>query len=284
MNRHEAIKATKSGAIAAVISGTITLAVLIFSILNDSQGEFKVWNDPIVFFDVFLIYLCAFGMHKKSRLAAFVILIYFIISKIYIGIETNRFSGAITGLIFIYFYAKAIKGSIVYHRLELLENPNYKKVPRLVMVLVSFFAIVLLLVMGVGLLTTTSIMPDTEVQNGEEMHKSDIELLISNGLISEKETIQYFYSEGFSSILESGFILTNTKVKYYLTDDDGEIVLYSLFLNEITSVDLIEKGGLLASSIYKISTNDVDRWIQISLSTTDDKDISFVEAIKTHIK
>ncbi len=70
MDRTEAIKAAKKGAIAAVISGALTLAVVLFALITNAEGDIGLWNAPSNLFDVVLIFICAFGMTRKSRAAA----------------------------------------------------------------------------------------------------------------------------------------------------------------------------------------------------------------------
>lgn len=103
MNREEAIKAIKNGAIAAYISGGVTLAFVLFALFSNASGDIGIWNDPFIFFDAALIFVCAYAISRKSRFAAVFLFIYFIFAKIYIGIEVGRMSGVGMGLIFLYF-------------------------------------------------------------------------------------------------------------------------------------------------------------------------------------
>jgi hypothetical protein len=118
VERSEAIQAAKNGAIAAALSGIVTLGLVIFALYSNSEDDFRIWNDPSNFFDVWLVFLCAFGMYRKSRAAAVVIFVYFIISKIYVGLSLGRIPNLAIGLVFLYFYGKAIQGTFVFHRLE----------------------------------------------------------------------------------------------------------------------------------------------------------------------
>ena len=69
--------------------------------------------------------------------------------------------------------------------------------------------------MGFGLMTMTGVLPSTEVVTGSKMNSKDVSLLIEKSVINQNEKIEYFYSEGFSSILEGGSILTNNRVIVY---------------------------------------------------------------------
>src|SRR5688572_26416200 len=118
MDRTEAIKAMKNGAVAACISGTLTLVFFLIATTSNTEGELKLWNDPWIIVDILLIFACAYGIYKKSRFAAILLFCYFIFAKIVIGLETGKMPGIGLALVFLYFYGKAIQGTFVYHRLE----------------------------------------------------------------------------------------------------------------------------------------------------------------------
>ena len=63
MNREEAIQATKTGAIAACLSGTITLGTVFYALWSNASGFIGLWNDPVNFIDIVLIFICAFGIY-----------------------------------------------------------------------------------------------------------------------------------------------------------------------------------------------------------------------------
>ncbi|WP_449357564.1 hypothetical protein [Alishewanella longhuensis] len=129
MDRAEALKATRNGAIAATISGIITLVVVLFALSSNANGDLGLWNDPLNFFDIALVFLCAFGIYRKSRAAAIVLFLYFIFAKVIIGLSLGRVPGLLISLIFFYYFAKAIQGTVVFHRIEKKENPEYRGAP-----------------------------------------------------------------------------------------------------------------------------------------------------------
>ncbi len=283
MNRLEAIKATKNGAVAACISGVLTLGVFLIAIFTNAKGEIGLWNDPFVIFDVFLIFACAYGIYKKSRFAAVLLFCYFIFSKIVIGIETGSTSGIFVALVFLYFYGKAIQGAFVFHKIKKSENPNYKPTPKWIYFTGIPVLIILAALMGIGLLTMTGTLPSTEVQAGSKVLQRDKDVLISNAVVSEGDHIEYFYSVGFTSILEGGSILTDDRVILYLPDENKELEVYEIYFNDIASVELIEMGNAMNDSIYKVSSHEPDAWLQIALSTENSGDVKFIEALRSNL-
>jgi len=79
-------------------------------------ADFGVGADWYMLIDVALIAACAIGMWFKSRTAATIMFVYFLLSKIFLWAEGN-FNGIIMGVIFLFFYGRAMIGSFQYHSL-----------------------------------------------------------------------------------------------------------------------------------------------------------------------
>ena len=280
MNREEAIKATKNGAIAACISGSLTLIIVVIAIFSNNDDTLALWNDPFNFFDILLIFACAYGIYKKSRTAAIVLFVYFIISKIFIGLETGKISGIFISLIFLYFYGKAIQGAFSYKKIEKSENPSYKPTPKVYYYVSIPLLIIFTAIVGLGLLTMTSVIPSTEVKAGVDVNQNNKEMLIANNIISIDDKLDFFYSTGFTSILEGGTVLTQDRVILYVPDENNIIQIYELYFDKITSIKLLESGNLLNDSLYLISTDNSEAWLRISLSAEKRGDIKFIEALR----
>jgi hypothetical protein len=250
---------------------------------SNAEGEFKLWNDPWIIVDILLIFACAYGIYKKSRFAAILLFCYFIFAKIVIGLETGKMSGIGLALVFLFFYGKAIQGTFVYHRLEKAENPNYKVTPKWVYFTVLPALVIFLLLMGIGLMTMTGVLPSTEVQVGSQILQGDREVLVSNGVVTQDDNIEYFYSYGLSSILEGGSVLTGNRVILYKPDENQQMGVYALYYNEITDVELVTPGSTFEDSVYRINSYTPDAWLQIPLSVENEGDIKFIEALRSKI-
>jgi len=283
MDRNEAIKAARNGAIAAVISGTLTLAIVVIAIFSNAEGTLGIWNDPSNFFDIVLIFACAFGMYRKSRAAAVIIFVYFILAKIIMGIEMGKTTGLLTSLIFLYFYGKAIQGTFIYHKIEKAENPDYKPTSKWVYYFGIPGGLLVVTLMIIGIMTMTGVVPSTEVVKGSELSSKEIELLRNEEIVSKNENIEYFYSGGFTSILEAGNILTDQRVIVYQTDEKGQLEIYELYFPDIASVALVEEGSYINPSVYQVNSHRKDAWLKLFLSIENRGDVSFVEALRNKI-
>lgn len=283
MNKTEAIKATRNGAIAACISASMTLIMILIAIRADAEGKFALFNDPVNFFDVALILACAYGLYKKSRAASVLIFIYFLASKIIISIETQAYGGLGFGLIFLYFYGKAIRGSFVYHQLEKKENPDYKATSKWTYLIGVPSVLIVVVLIGFSLMSTTGVVPSTRVLAKNEINIEDITTLRSNGIITVNDSVDYFYSQGFSSILESGNILTQDRVLLYYTDEKEGLLVYEVSINDITNVEMESQGDIINDSVYKVNTIDPERWIRLFLSVQQKGDQKFVKALQSRL-
>lgn len=283
MNRSEAIKATRNGAIAACVSAAMTLLVVLLAISLDSGGALALWNDPWNVLDVFFILACAYGMYRKSRTASIVIFVYFIAAKIIISIETQTYGGLGLALVFLYFYGRAIQGSFAFHKLEKEENPDYKAASKWTFIVGIPSVLIAAVIMGFALMSVIGVVPSTRVQTGSELRTNDIDMLVNSGILYAEDDVEYFYSQGLSSILESGNILTQDRVILYFTDENEELEIYEIYLDEITEVALESQGDALNDSIYKVSTGDPERWLKLFLSEEQKGDKKFVEALRSMV-
>jgi K+-sensing histidine kinase KdpD len=112
-------KKIKHARIAAMVSGTVTLAGSVALIMNQAQGGFSLLN-LLSLIDVLFIFSMAYGIYRKSRICAVLMFEYFLLSKIFsISISTHMNSGVlITGLIFLFFLFRGITGTFAYHKIK----------------------------------------------------------------------------------------------------------------------------------------------------------------------
>ena len=284
MDKEKAIQATKTGAICACFSASITLVIAIFAIWNNSSGTIGIWNNPTVFFDVVVILILAYGMYRKSLTAAVVMFLYFLFGKIYIAVETGRVVGIGLGLIFLYIFGKAIQGAYVLQKIEKAENPDYPTKSNRMKFFIITGVVILFSLMGVGMLTTTGTLTPTEVLEGKDLSKDYREALIKSDIINSGDSIQYFYSEAFSSIEEAGSILTSDRVIMYLEDENKDTGVYELYFEDITDVELIEAGNALNDSVYRVYGDSREVYLTIVLSGENKGDVKFIEALRSGLK
>lgn len=105
-------KHIRHGVIAAAISGTLTLVITVVAMaMGSSVMGLSVWSLT----DVVLIFGLAYGIHRKSRVCAVMMLLYFIASKIIQMADFGAPGGFVLSLLFLYYYAMAVVGTFRYH-------------------------------------------------------------------------------------------------------------------------------------------------------------------------
>ena len=106
------LKKIRNAWVAGLISAGVTLVVTLFAIFGVSLMGYTAWE----LLDVVLILGLTFGIYKRSRVCAIVMLVYFVISKIILISEGVKTNGLVTGVIFFYYYWQGVSGTFAYHR------------------------------------------------------------------------------------------------------------------------------------------------------------------------
>jgi hypothetical protein len=283
-----AIQNAKDGAIAAYIQSAMTVAVGIYAISSNADGALKYQNDPFILFSVFLMFICGYGMHKNSRAAAVIISVNFIFDKVFLflmadenfEVGTASSFGQVISLIFLFFYVMAIKGTFTYHRIEKASNPKYKPVSKWIFIFGIPMGLLVFALLVLGILSESGVIPTARVISGYEVKNSDKEFLIASKIIEDGEKIEYFNPNGLFPSIEQGDILTDHRVISYLTDDNGKLIVYELYFNEISSVLLIEAGDQFSPSVYKVKTSEENKWIELHLPKESGGNLKFIELLR----
>jgi len=142
---------------------------------------------------------------------------------------------------------------------------------------------VILLITGLaalGSLSVIGVVPSTEVLPGNKVPKHQVEKLIEHEILFETEKIEYFYSEGFLSILEGGNILTQDTVISYTRDGDDALSISDIAIKDIESIDIKEEGDFWTDAIYEIHETGSDDWLQLWLSVENDGHLKFMNALE----
>jgi len=281
MNRESAIKETRKGAIAGVFLCITSLIFFIISYLgNYSEGILGYYNDPLILIDFAIALLCTIGIYKRSRVASICMLVLFLASQVVwyfegfsFGVITN-ITSTILSLIILWFFVKALQGTIVFHRIEKAENPNYKKTSKIWYFVGIPIGAILMGLVALGGAVIAGYLPDTFVQSGDEISEFAYSSLIDAQIISEEDKVKYIYVDSMSWA-ESGQLLTQDSLVLYYPDDDGSLEVRVIPYESITKVSLVLMGdGWLTDSVYSFEsfyTNGA-----FPLSTEDGGDTKFI--------
>lgn len=282
MNKEQAIKAVRVGALAAFGVGGFTLAAVLYALFsNKTEGLWSVWNDPSNFADIGLVVFCGVALLRRSRAAAVVLVVYFILTRMLIWDEHPT---ALTPLslsiaaILLFVFARAIQGTFKFHKLEKEHNPQYHSPSKWYYIVGIPVGVIGLALVTLLILSTANIIPSASVIPGQKLSTSNRTFLTDNGIISADETVEYFYSEGFFSIKKGGSILTDKRTICYW-QEDGEVRFVGMIFDEITNIELIEEGDPLSDSVVKVINKEGSGCLLV-LSTENQGHVKFINSLK----
>lgn len=131
----------RHGWITACVSCALTLVATLAAMASSTPSEGSMFS-ALNLIDVGLIALLALGIHKRSRTAATIMFVYFVLSKILIMMSSGAPSGLVFSLVFVIFYFRAMTATFRYHRFlrdwqrnprparaSLADNPAFKPSP-----------------------------------------------------------------------------------------------------------------------------------------------------------
>lgn len=107
-------QATKSAFGAAMVSAALTAILAILPLFGKAYLGFNLGNLS----DVFLILALGYGVKKRSRVCAVLLLVYFVAGKLLLIAETSGNGGTniVSGVIWGLFYVNGVRGAFAYHK------------------------------------------------------------------------------------------------------------------------------------------------------------------------
>ncbi|MCK9689647.1 hypothetical protein [Scleromatobacter humisilvae] len=110
------LKKIRTAWIACLVSAAMTLLMVSMVIITGKSN--LGLQGPIDLLDVVFILGMAFGISRRSRVCAVLMLAYFALSKYLIFRAAGQVSGVWLGLVFLYFYVQGVVGTFEYHKLH----------------------------------------------------------------------------------------------------------------------------------------------------------------------
>ena len=109
-------RAIRNGGTSAMISAAITGGFGVAGFfMNSGNQEIKYLLNPWILTDAALLIVLAIFVFRKSRIAATLLVIYFVASKVYIWYELGKPSGEVLSIIFIAYFVMAMRGTFLWH-------------------------------------------------------------------------------------------------------------------------------------------------------------------------
>jgi hypothetical protein len=114
----EASKRIKLGWVAGVISASITFIVSLLPLFGVSILGFDSPGIPLNILGSLFVGALAFGVYRKSRACASVLLGQFLFWKIVLIVKYGVILGIWAGLVYLYCFIQGVRGTFEWHSLE----------------------------------------------------------------------------------------------------------------------------------------------------------------------
>jgi hypothetical protein len=278
MNKVEAIKASRHGAICASLSTVINIVLFLIAKNTNATGALINYSDPgTIFFVAPVGMLSAYWMYRNSRVTAVAILYCASVTVLMAPLTTVEL---VWGLACIYFYGRAAQGAFAFHKLERLENPDYKATDKWAYIIFIPLVIVSTLGLGIIVLEKSGTMLPPRVLAKDEIHPKWISTLISHGHIGTNDSVDYFYSSDPFSVLNGSYIMTQDELLVNHLNEAQELLMFALSLSDITEVEMVTPGDAVNLSVHIVHTEDPDIYFILSLPTDRQGDQKFVDALR----
>ena len=120
---------------------------------------------------------------------------------------------------------------------------------------------IVIVALSISVLTLLGdVMTDAEmglkVYSGDELSEEHLSSLRTAELIKPNDEIQYLYSDILGTVNESGQFVTKDRVVSFVTNDDGDLVVFEMLLEEIDRVEVVRAAEERSDGEYKILGNE----------------------------
>ena len=116
----EITKKIKNCWIAGLISIAITLVFTLIAISGTNILGLNAWS----FIDVAILAALTFGVYKKSRVCATLLLVFFVVNKVIMWMEAGTPSGLPMAIVFFWFFGQGVVGTFQFHKLKNQQTQN----------------------------------------------------------------------------------------------------------------------------------------------------------------
>lgn len=116
----EIAKKIKSAWIAGLVSVALTLIFVVISLAGTSVMGIDAW----ALLDAAVVAGLAFGVFRKSRTCAILLLAFFLLNKIVMWVDAGSAAGLPMTLVFLWFYFQGIVGTFQFHHWKRTANIN----------------------------------------------------------------------------------------------------------------------------------------------------------------
>lgn len=282
MTQDKAISALKIASYLSYFLGILTAALIGFAVSSDAQtGNLAGLNDIWNFGDSAIYLLCGFGLRKKSRFAAVAVLVLVLLNVSLEIAEGMLKSGGIIAMRIgtTYVFGRAVFAAYALNKIRRAEDPAYKGTRKWIIALISIPVVISIALFALGTAIEFGAAPTARVESGATLNPATKAELVNIGVLYPREIVREYYFYGFLSELAAGVLLTDLGVVYFENEGDDVYGVYAMDFEVIKSIEIFQEGDFWNDPIYHIQGFDDDMWLRVALSSEDDGDKRFVQAV-----
>ncbi len=139
-----------------------------------------------------------------------------------------------------------------------LEKPNEERISKplskwIRFLVIPFFTVSFIGLMALGLAEQIGLLSEPQILAGKLLPDDQREKLESKNIISQKETVNYFYLEEALPFAEFGHLLTEDRLIVYTMDENDQYEKSEMLYKNIKTIELIEEED---GSFYKVVGNE----------------------------
>jgi hypothetical protein len=268
----------RRGAAVALVTALLGLFVVSVAMASEATGFWSFWNDPWGLVEVALTLVLAFGIWRRSRVAAGVIIVHFIACRAYLWttLKTPGPLGILLACVIFAFYWNALRGTIAYHRLRRAAEAGYRTFRNWHLVIWIPAGALGFIILGLSIFSIFT--PSIAVLEGGSLKQADEAFLREQEIVEPDELILLFYSAGVFSIKEDGNLLTDRRVISYETYA-GELIVYAAAFDEIEEILIDGKGSTFSDTVIRVVRIDGEEFL-LYLTVEDDGDERFIRDLR----
>jgi hypothetical protein len=207
MNSQKIEKKIKISWIAGLLIGVVILILAVLSVLN-IIFFLNVGYTASSFIDVIVVFSLTYGIYRKSRVCAILMLVYVLLNQLYASIQTGQWSMGFLTILLIWIFSDGIRALFEYHKIY----PN-KKVSSGQVAVKSFAIFVAILVtffIYVGI-RSSYLKSQNQILNSSNLDIKITKALTDAELIEKGEKILFFYSNKLVNKEKSFIFISDRK-------------------------------------------------------------------------
>jgi hypothetical protein len=233
-------------------------ALVVSTAIKTAAPSLARWNNPGNFLDVAILVALAIGIFRKSVVAAILMLTYFMLTRVLFVVTmglSNIFPAVIGTIIFGIPLYRAARATFAYRRLAGTAQTASMRRRRWPWLLAGIASLLLIGILATTALVELGFIPNSTAVPGNKLPHRIRAKLVQAEIVSRDETILFFYSDAFLSVLADGNLFTNQGVISYTSLGD-DIWIERVAYSDIADLSAMFSQSSLENSMIWVTTTD----------------------------